>query len=269
MPALLIHAQWPLLCALVLLANGTGLLFAVLFCTSARFRQRLVLGLCEQFEKRLPWVRWLRRGWVFIATIYPFMLTALYASEGQLSRAVGRSLALGFFVSGLFVWMVVSDLIEQARCLGLLDAILSLPWQRNWDERTYQRNLVEGLHDLLGARQKAEFPISSGTRVDLWLSYRGLNWYVTTKRGMDNQKRLTLQGEVEDILAHVRSLRQHYVGLIFIVGVTEQRRGEQQMHIDSLEERINQRLEFEEKLSRRRRQLLSFPLVIEIGADAA
>lgn len=77
----------------------------------------------------------------------------------------------------------------------------------------------------LSLEVKPECPIRSGTRVDGWMRFDGDDWYITTKRGLDNQQRLRLQGEIEDILLHCSNPNKHvsigHVWIVVVVGVPE------------------------------------------------
>lgn len=75
-------------------------------------------------------------------------------------------------------------------------------------ETAYHRALIDRLFTDLSPILKGESPLPSGTTVDAWFRHDGDDWYVTVKRAdkrkkeFTNQQRLTLQGEIEDILLH-------------------------------------------------------------------
>jgi len=87
-------------------------------------------------------------------------------------------------------------------------------------EKDYQRVLVEQFFVDLTPGLKPESPLPSGTTVDTWLSFDGDDWYITVKRGLSNQQRLVLQGEIEDILRHSPK-RGKDLWILVLVGISE------------------------------------------------
>jgi len=130
------------------------------------------------------------------------------------------------------------DWIHLARILPVHNALESVTWHSAWTEGQYRDAMVEVLHAELGARQKAERPlrIGTGTRVDIWASYRNVEWYITIKKGLNNQQRLTLQGELEDILRDVKQEKRQDVGIVIIIGVQKERAGKIESHAAALED---------------------------------
>ncbi len=69
-------------------------------------------------------------------------------------------------------------------------------------EGAYRQQLVRSLIQRISTTARLEAPLPTGTRVDIALEYGGDDWFITIKKGLNNQKRLVLQGEIEDILRH-------------------------------------------------------------------
>lgn len=84
-------------------------------------------------------------------------------------------------------------------------------------EGAYQASLL-GNCARLTLDVKPESPVRSGTRVDGWMRFAGDDWYITIKKGLSNQQRLRLQGEIEDILLHCPT-HEGSLWIIVVVGV--------------------------------------------------
>lgn len=85
-------------------------------------------------------------------------------------------------------------------------------------ELDYRHRLVEQLFSSLEVPARPEAPLPSGTRVDAYMEFEGEDWYITIKRGLDNQKRLKLQGEIEDIIHAPQKDRDLWICVV--VGVS-------------------------------------------------
>jgi len=72
------------------------------------------------------------------------------------------------------------------------------------NETLYNEKLVRRVLDELAPGAILNHPLSTGTRVDAWFEYSGMNWFITVKDRLGNQQRLILQGEVEDILREAK-----------------------------------------------------------------
>lgn len=133
-----------------------------------------------------------------------------------------------------------SELVKLSYAYPLLCAIKNVDWCSTWEEWRYRSRLMEHLDTSLGVRQKCEYGVYGGTRVDLWIRFRNVEWYVRFKKGLDNQKRLNLQGEAEDILAHSGKKE---IGIIDVIGITLEKPApaEQKTHIANLKERMRAR----------------------------
>ena len=88
-------------------------------------------------------------------------------------------------------------------------------------EKDYQRVLVAQFFSEFSAGLKPESPLPTGTRVDAWMNYDGDDWYITVKRGLSNQQRLCLQGEIEDILLHSPK-RGKDLWVVVVLGIPEE-----------------------------------------------
>lgn len=72
------------------------------------------------------------------------------------------------------------------------------------NETLYNEKLVRRVLDELAPGAVLNHPLRTGTRVDAWFEYSGMNWFITVKDRLGNQQRLILQGEVEDILREAK-----------------------------------------------------------------
>ncbi len=68
---------------------------------------------------------------------------------------------------------------------------------------------------------KRESPLASGTRVDVRFDLPDADWHFTIKRGLENQQRLTLQGEIEDILLHAPRTKRS-LWIFVVVGLCKE-----------------------------------------------
>lgn len=134
----------------------------------------------------------------------------------------------------------IDDAIEHGELAPLFLAIETLAWKSSWGELEYRDALLEHLHARLAVSQRHEAPVERGTHVDLRVAYRSKNWFITIKKGIDNQKRLTLQGQAEDILAHVKD-RLEETGIIVVLGLDSAMPGKQETHASSLEQHLAER----------------------------
>lgn len=95
--------------------------------------------------------------------------------------------------------------LEQAdykRRLGPVKQSLRACGMMAGKELQYRNRVVRQVLDTLKVVSKAEAPLPTGTRVDAYMEFGDEDWYITIKRGLNNQKRLILQGEIEDIILH-------------------------------------------------------------------
>jgi len=132
------------------------------------------------------------------------------------------------------------DAIEVGDLSPLFAAIEEITWRARWKETKFRDALLEHLHSRFHLTQRHEAPVERGTSVDLRIAYRGVDWFVTIKKGLSNQKRLMLQGEVEDILAHVRDRKRKF-GILVLLGMSAANPGKQETHASSLENHLAER----------------------------
>lgn len=84
-------------------------------------------------------------------------------------------------------------------------------------EATYQAELIKHLMSTLATLPVKEQVLPSGTKVDIVMDHAGATWFITLKRGLNNQQRLVIQGEVEDILMYATDEREHWI--LIVVGM--------------------------------------------------
>jgi hypothetical protein len=102
-----------------------------------------------------------------------------------------------------------APVMRTVACCGVMD-------RRENDYR--ERLMKEFRQNLRTHSVKPQAPLHTGTLVDGRFEHRGDEWYVTIKREVDNQERLRLQGEVEDIIRDVNSRKGS--GDVWIIIVT-------------------------------------------------
>jgi hypothetical protein len=94
------------------------------------------------------------------------------------------------------------------------------PNQKDRVEERYRAELVRHLLESLEVLASKEQSLPSGTRVDAVMDYKGADWYITVKVGLNNQQRLTIQGEIEDILLHAPAGNRD-LWIVVVVGVDD------------------------------------------------
>lgn len=113
--------------------------------------------------------------------------------------------------------------IEQRHDRKFISQIESCHWIDAWKEPEYTRRLADHLFAQGIAPVKHQLELGRvGTRVDVFAVHRGEEWIITVKRGLNNQERLRLRGEVEEIVHEwkpVHGRRLHIV--VALGGVTE------------------------------------------------
>lgn len=200
---------------------------------------RLLAELMSHYERRVAWVTWVSRLWRWTFGLAGFgTLWPIDKLQPPWPLAAWIGSFAFFFIVGGEIADDLDALVEWSRFTSLSQVIEELGWEPAWTEAEYRANLVEHLHSSLGVRQKAEFPVATGSRVDIWISFRDAEWFITIKRGIDNQKRLTMQGEAEDIVSEIIAKKIKRAVIVAVVGVREDRPGMQETHIASLEERL-------------------------------
>ncbi len=114
--------------------------------------------------------------------------------------------------------VVVQHVIRQRRDRPVFRVLENLAWPEAWNEHEFRNELCNQLLANLGVRLKREHPLNSGTKIDVWLVHRKTQWYITIKRRrFDNQERLKVQGEIEDVVRYadgVESARITVVALL-------------------------------------------------------
>ena len=81
----------------------------------------------------------------------------------------------------------------------------------------------------------------TGTQIELTIRRGKAIFYVTIKRGIDNQKRLTLQGEIEDIIADCRVQPEKDVTIVALIGHLSTDEAEVMPYIQALEAHLAKR----------------------------
>lgn len=110
---------------------------------------------------------------------------------------------------------------------------LNEAWLMEGREVDYRNELLRKILSSLGVVAKPEAPLPTGTRVDAYMEFGGEDWYVTIKKGLNNQKRLLLQGEVEDIILHAPR-RDRDLWICVIVGLSERESADELSHFEQL-----------------------------------
>lgn len=114
------------------------------------------------------------------------------------------------------------ELADHDRRLGPVQQSIETCWLMvEKKEPEYQRRLIEQILRTLNVAAKPDSPLPTGTRVDAYMEFGDEDWYITIKRGLDNQKRLILQGEIEDIILHAPH-RDRDLWICVVVGVSDE-----------------------------------------------
>lgn len=140
-----------------------------------------------------------------------------------LSSNTGLLLGFGVLFASVVLglrWFLRFEKAKRTRHMKpVLDAIQSGPIMTG-PEKQYHEELLRHLGAELPVAPKPESPLTTGTRVDAFMSFDDADWYLTvkrpSKRGFGNQQRLVLQGEIEDILATARHDRR--IRILALVG---------------------------------------------------
>jgi hypothetical protein len=155
--------------------------------------------------------------------------TGSWAGVGMLI-AFGGTLPLLGFVSRLEAKLKEAD---YERRLAPVRQSVEACWLMEGKENDYRRDLLRQLYQSLSVASKPDAPLPSGTKVDAYMEYGDEDWYITIKRGLNNQKRLILQGEIEDIILHApRPDRDLWIYLV--IGMTDPEDPQELSHLHRL-----------------------------------
>jgi hypothetical protein len=114
-------------------------------------------------------------------------------------------------------------------------------WNREWKETEYTRRLADHLAaaGILPAKHQA--PLQQiGTRFDVLAVYRREHWLITAKKGLDNQSRMVLQGEIEDAIRDWQHPPRTTLHVLVLIGI-EQENAETGAQYDTLIRHLGQR----------------------------
>jgi hypothetical protein len=138
---------------------------------------------------------------------------------------------------------IVRSVLRDHRDGPILDAIRKVAWTAPDGELKYRDGLALYLNDNISTEHKAEQPLLTGTKVDLWVRVGKSDFYVTIKMGLDNQERLRLQGEIEDIITDCRKVDRGDVRIIVVIGVhADKDRAKLASHIQVLKKHVRERV---------------------------
>jgi hypothetical protein len=189
--------------------------------------------------KRHPWLLYLLY-WVAALLVGPFMLAKLF---GENHLWLTLCVFLGFlgmvplvrFISRLEVDREVElEWADRERRLGPVQESVEACWLMvEKKEPEYQRRLIKQILRTLNVAAKPEAPLPTGTKVDAYMEFGNEDWYITIKRGIDNQKRLILQGEIEDIILHAPH-RDRDLWICVVVGLSDEEDANELAHFEAL-----------------------------------
>jgi hypothetical protein len=162
------------------------------------------------------------RSGLIMVSVMMFLPFGFMIGAAKLGINHGLGLLVGYavVVGGGALWYRRNTKAGERRleqCRKLLEAIEQGPIM-DGRELEYQKDLVRHFLTSLEIMASREQSLPSGTKVDVVVEYHDADWYVTLKRGLDNQQRLTIQGEIEDILLHVPRGRRD-LWIVVVVGV--------------------------------------------------
>lgn len=151
------------------------------------------------------------------------VMDGVFGNETGSWAGVGMLLAI---IGSMPMLAVVSRLEERLketdyeRRLAPVKESIEACWLMPGKENDYRHQLVRQLFRTLNVVAKPDAPLPTGTKVDAYMEFGKEDWYITIKRGIDNQKRLTLQGEIEDIILHAPR-RDRDLWIYVVVGITD------------------------------------------------
>lgn len=161
---------------------------------------------------------------VVLLVLLGFSAALLFGANASFSESTMDTLGpvLLFGALGLYA-LVLQPRLESRALARRLKPVLAVfeqagPMHEKRHETAYRNALLGHVLAGLTDTQKPESPLPTGTRVDAWFEHDGDDWYVTVKKGIDNQRRLTLQGEVEDILLHAPD-RKRDMWIVIVIGL--------------------------------------------------
>lgn len=144
-------------------------------------------------------------------------------SELGLDHGLGLLVGTFTFGAGTVAWWQrkrrLDEIVLERFRKPILDAIEQGP-AMDGAELKYHKDLVRHFLATVEVHALREQSLPTGTKVDAAMEFGGADWYITVKRGLTNQQRLTLQGEIEDILLHAPR-RGREIWIVVVVGVEE------------------------------------------------
>ncbi|PRP95391.1 hypothetical protein ENSA5_39760 [Enhygromyxa salina] len=166
--------------------------------------------------------------WLFMDGVFGNE-TGSWAGVGML-LAFGGSFPLLGVVSRLEAKLEEAD---YARRLAPVKESVEACWLMEGKENDYRHLLVKQLFHTLNVVAKPDAPLPTGTKVDAYMEFGKEDWYITIKRGINNQKRLILQGEIEDIIVHAPR-RNRDLWIYVVVGITDREDYQELSHLRQL-----------------------------------
>lgn len=155
--------------------------------------------------------------------------------------------ALGTFVVSAVAWILFvrhrwrrfTSWIA-GKPLPLLEGIKHFPCST--DEVTYRNALLLHLREHFGITHiDPEAEPGTKTHIDAYFRWDGDEWCLTIKLGLEPQQRKLLVGEVDDMIAQMRS-QEGYAWIIFVIALPSSRPLLPMRQIDWLREHANERL---------------------------
>lgn len=163
-------------------------------------------------------------------------LLVIFSAAGRLENGLWVLPGMALYIMGLIFLGRYYKRLKKAdyeRRLRPVREALETRWQMTGSEKDYQRELLQHLFYQLSLIPKPESPLPSGTRVDAYLEHGNEDWYITIKRGLSNQKRLILQGEIEDIILHAPNNKRD-LWIFVIVGLGPEEDPNEMAQLDHL-----------------------------------
>lgn len=163
-------------------------------------------------------------------------IVVIFTAAGRLDNGLWVLPGMVLYIIGLIFLARYYKRLKKAdyeRRLRPVREALEARWQMIGSEKDYQRELLQHLFYKLSLIPKPESPLPSGTRVDAYLEHGNEDWYITIKRGLSNQKRLILQGEIEDIILHAPNNKRD-LWIFVIVGLSSESDPNEMAQLDNL-----------------------------------
>ena len=103
-----------------------------------------------------------------------------------------------------------------------LQLVKAFTWDAQWIETVYTKHLSNYLASCRTTHVKHQAPAPGiGTRFDVWAIYRGEDWLITVKKGLNSQSRMLLEGEVWNAVLHWKPTVGRRLHVLVVIGAVD------------------------------------------------